>query len=321
MRKQGEKIGWLGGRRFFAAAAFLCLLYACAALQTFAAPARPVSPSSFGPREGSLPKIKKETVRQVNFNEALGHALARRGLGVAALCDANDHLARRILKEYGAVFLAGEEVLPPPVCMFTSAEQVARFQSSTRVATREIGGARIELQDAAMRSLLAARDEARASGLDVTPRDGSEAARRDYADTVRLWNSRFLPALEHWLGQGRLSVREAERLRGLGLREQVGAVLDCESRGLFFSKDFSKSILQSVAAPGASQHLSLLAFDANEYGDERVCRILARHGWFRTVLNDAPHFTYLGLREKELSARGLRKVLTGAGEFWVPNLS
>ncbi|MCA1850146.1 MAG: zinc ribbon domain-containing protein [Acidobacteria bacterium] len=40
------------------------------------------------------------------------------------------------------------------------------------------------------------------------PRDGAEAARRTYADTLRLWRSRFLPALEHWTKQGRLAAAE-----------------------------------------------------------------------------------------------------------------
>ena len=259
------------------------------------------------------------SMKAAKFNEALLAALARRGGAGGAMCDGRDPVARRILNEYGAVFVAAGEVLPPPVCIFTGAEEVETFQAAARVSALDIGGVPIELQPAAMRALVAARAEAQASGLDVTPRDGSESARRGYADTIRLWNSRLLPALEHWRGEGRLTPEEAERVRGLPVREQIGAVLELERRGIFFSKDFSKSILYSVAAPGASQHLSLLAFDAAEYADERVRRILARHGWFRTVRSDCPHFTYLGLAEGELPSRGLRRINTADGEFWVPN--
>jgi hypothetical protein len=109
-------------------------------------------------------------------------------------------------------------------------------------------------------------------------------------------------------------------VRALPLREQASAVLELESGGIFFSKDFKKSILQSVAAPGASQHLAMLAFDVAEYGDARVQRLLARHGWFQTVLSDLPHFTYLGLEERELPARGLRRVETAGQTFWVPDM-
>ena len=264
-----------------------------------------------------------EAVRMLNtasFDEALDTALARRGAAAAGLCGERDAVARRILLEYGAVFMAGEQVLPPPVCIFESAAEVAVFQAEAETLAAEVGGVTVELQPAAMRALLAARAEALAEGLDITPRDGAEAARRNYQDTLRLWNSRLLPALEHWRLQGRLSAEEAVRLRALPVRRQVGAVLELEGRGIFFSKDFSKSILHSVAAPGASQHLAMLAFDANEYADEGVRRILARHGWFRTVRNDHPHFTYLGLPETRLPARGLKKITAAGGEFWVPNL-
>jgi hypothetical protein len=273
-------------------------------------------------RKTSDPATSREstnTMRVAKFDEALTTALARRGAAAGAMCDGRDPVARRILSEYGAVFVAAGEVLPPPVCIFAGAEEVETFQAAARVSAQEMGGVTIELQPAAMRALLAARAEAQGQGLDVTPRDGSESARRGYADTIRLWNSRFLPALEHWRAEGRLTPEEAERLRALPVREQVGAVLELERRGVYFSKDFSKSILYSVAAPGASQHLSLLAFDAAEYADERVRRVLARHGWFRTVRSDCPHFTYLGLGERELPSRGLKRINTPDGEFWVPN--
>jgi hypothetical protein len=257
-------------------------------------------------------------MRVVKFDEALLTAMARRG-AAGAMCDGRDPVARRILNEYGAVFVAAGHVLPPPVCIFAGTEEVETFQAAARVSAYEIGGVRVELQPAAMRALVAASEEAHSLGLYITPRDGSESARRGYADTLRLWNSRFLPALEYWRGEGRLTFEETERLKALPVREQVGAVLELERGGIFFSKDFSKSILYSVAAPGASQHLSLLAFDAAEYGDERVRRVLARHGWFRTVRSDCPHFTYLGLSESQLPSRGLKKVRTADGEFWLPN--
>lgn len=254
------------------------------------------------------------------FHASLETALARRNLKTAEFCDANDAVSRRILRDYGAVFLAAESVLPPPVCIFSDAKAVADFQAQMRIASAEIGEVKIELQSEALKALLAARREAFAAGLNITPRDGAEAGRRDYADTVRLWNSRFFPALGHWRHHGKLTVLEAEKILRLPVREQIRAVLELEKREIFFSRDFSKSILYSVAAPGASQHLSLLAFDANEYSNEKVRRILARHGWFRTVKNDSPHFTFLGLEEKDLPSRGLRKSTTSAGEFWIPNI-
>jgi hypothetical protein len=110
-------------------------------------------------------------------------------------------------------------------------------------------------------------------------------------------------------------------VRGLTPAEQVAEVLRLEEeRGIFFSKDFSKSILYSVAAPGASQHLAMLAFDASEFLDARVRELLAARGWFQTVRYDLPHFTFLGVREKELPALCLRRVDECGQTFWVPDL-
>jgi len=253
------------------------------------------------------------------FYVALGRALARRGVSLDDFCPADDAVARRVLEEYGAMFVA-EGVSLPPTCVFGSEEEVERFQREAEWRAEKWDGATVELQPAAMGALVGAREETRAAGLRLTPRGGSEAGRRSFEDSLRLWRSRCDPALEHWCARGRLRTDEAGRVRGLQPREQVAAVLELERGGLFFSKDFSKSILRSVAAPGASQHLAMLAFDAAEFADARVRRLLARRGWFQTVLSDLPHFTYLGLPEADLPARGLRRVESGGQTFWIPEL-
>jgi hypothetical protein len=254
------------------------------------------------------------------FHAALGRALERRGLSLENFCPAGDVLTRRVLEEYGAMFVA-EGVALPDACVLESEEAVERFQREAGWRAELLDDAVVELQPAAMAALLGAREEAAKAGLRVTPRGGSEAGRRSFADSLRLWRSRCDPALEHWCAQGRLEGTEAERLRGLPLREQAAAVLELESGGIFFSKCFDKSILQSVAAPGASQHLAMLAFDIAEFQDARVGALLARHGWFQTVLSDLPHFTYLGLDERELPARGLRRVESAGQTFWVPDMT
>jgi hypothetical protein len=254
------------------------------------------------------------------FYAALDESLDRRGLKLADVCDLKDAVARRVLEDYGAMFLASEKVLPPPVCVFESEAEVEKFQNEARFTLARVGGDAIELQPAAMDALLAAREEARRSGLDITPRGGAEAARRSYTDTERLWGTRFLPALAHWQKLGRLSREQVARLKQLSLKEQVREVLELERSGIYFSKDFSKSILYSIAAPGSSQHIAMLALDVEQFMDERVRRILARHGWFQTVKSDLPHFTYLGLAENDLPSRGLRPVKSGEQLFWIPNV-
>lgn len=255
-----------------------------------------------------------------SFYSALESALAERGQAPKDICPDEDVVARRVLHDYGAIFVGTPNILPPPVCVFTSEAEVTAFQDAAGVAAATIGDAVIELQPAAMGAFLKARTAAVADGRDITPRDGAEAARRSYADTVRLWNSRFLPALDHWITMGRLTAEDADRLRTLPIHLQVPEVLELEKEGIFFSKDLSKSVLYSIAAPGTSQHIAMLAFDANEFLDHRVREILAAHGWFQTVLSDLPHFTFLGLTEAELPARGLKLVEVQGQKFWIPDV-
>ena len=228
-------------------------------------------------------------------------------------------MSQRVLEDYGAIFIA-QKVMPPPVCVFQSDEEVAEFQKRAGYTAEMFGFDKVELQPEAMKQLLKARTEAQKESLDITPRDGAEAARRSYEDSYNLWHTRFQPALDYWLAQGRLTEEQVARLKSLSLRNQVAEVLELEKSGIYFSKDLSKSILYSIAAPGTSQHIAMLAFDVNEFDNPRVREILAKHGWFQTVLSDLPHFTFLGLQEKELPKHGLKQVEVDGQIFWIPNV-
>jgi hypothetical protein len=263
----------------------------------------------------------KETTEPVPFYEALRKALNKRKVNLDLICPPADPVARRILEEYGAVFVADKKVKPPPVCVFTTEEQVTKFQDDAGVSAEYIAYDTVELQPEALKQLLKAREQALKEGLDITPRDGAEAARRNYEDSVRLWNSRFDPALDYWLEQGRLTADDVTRLRALPLKQQIAEVLELEKNGIYFSKDLSKSILYSIAAPGTSQHIHMLAFDVNEFENPRIREIMAKHGWFQTVLSDLPHFTFLGLKEKDWPKHGLRSVEANGQVFWIPNVS
>jgi hypothetical protein len=253
------------------------------------------------------------------FYLALNKALKKRKTRLENICPTGDVTARRMLEEYGAMFLATRKVVPPPVCFFMSEESVLQFQEKAGISLETIGDVELELQPAAMEAYLKARDQALKEGLDITPRDGPEAARRTYNSSISLWNTRFLPALEYWLSQGRLTTAQVDRLKSMPLNQQVATVLELERDGVFFSKDFSKSILYSIAAPGASQHLAMLALDVNEFRNLRVRQLLAEHGWFQTVLSDLPHFTYLGLKEKDLPGNGLKRIDVNEQIFWIPD--
>ena len=275
----------------------------------------------------SIQQMPVNTIRELNeltepvpFYEALKKALKKRKTNLEAICPPGNPVSQRILQEYGAVYVADKKVKPPPVCVFTNEEQVTKFQEEAGFEAEVIGFDEVELQPEAIKHLRKAREEAQKEGLDITPRDGAEAGRRNYEDSLRLWNSRFEPALAYWQSQGRLTEEQVNRLRGLPLLQQIAEVLELEKSGIYFSKDLSKSILYSIAAPGTSQHIAMLAFDVNEFENPRVREIMGRHGWFQTVLSDLPHFTFLGLKEKDLPKHGLRSVEVNGQVFWIPNV-
>jgi len=233
--------------------------------------------------------------------------------------DQSDALSLRLLEEYGSIFVA-RGVVSPLVVIFPDQDAVARWQSSLGTEQAEFDGIPVRLQTAALRALMKAREEALQAHLAISPR-GTDAAQRSYDETLALWRSRVNPGLRHWVDKGRLSAADAEEIRRLPAREQAVKILELENRGLYFSKDFSKSILSSVAPPGGSQHLSLLAFDVKENDNPVVRSILEHHGWFQTVTSDLPHFTYLGIVKQLLPSLGLKMVRRGERGFWIPDIA
>lgn len=224
-----------------------------------------------------------------------------------------------LLREYGAMFVARSGVILPTKIVFKDEAEVAAFQAKMQVSSETLDGKKLELQTAAMDDLRKAITDAKAQGLSVTPRD-VDSARRSYDETVGLWKSRVDPALKHWVGNGKMTQAEADRITSLSPFEQVPEVLKLEEKGIFFAKDLSKSIIYSVAPPGTSQHLSMLALDVKEHEDAQVRSILAKHKWYQTVVSDLPHFTYLGVEESELPSLGLKRITSGGRTFWVPDI-
>lgn len=230
-----------------------------------------------------------------------------------------DETGNLLLREYGAVFLARNGAVPPGKIIFRDEEDVQAFQNSVEAATKKIGGSTVVLQKAALDDLSEAIDEARKEGLSITPR-GADSARRNYEQTRKLWLSRVVPAMKYWVAKGRVSASEARRIQSLSAFDQVPEILRLEQAGIYFAKSLDKSIIYSVAPPGTSQHLSMLALDVAEFDNARVRAILAKHRWFQTVASDLPHFTYVGVQEKDLPALGLKQRAGTGRTFWVPDL-
>jgi hypothetical protein len=262
-----------------------------------------------------------------------GKKTLKNGVSLSEICDLNEPVANRVFREYGAMFVGKDDVFAGfrlindggqikffVNCVFNDEREVNSYQTSLRTKSATIGGTSVELREDAMDALLAAIEEGRQKGLRITPRGGATAAKRSYQTTVELWNSRFYPALTYWVGKGRISRRDADAAKNFDIQGQVKQVLEWEDKKLWFSKDLSKSILYSVAAPGASQHIFMLALDVEQFANPQVRKILAEHGWFQTVLSDLPHFTYLGNDEDKLPKLGLEEKFSGGQKFWIPKL-
>ena len=230
-----------------------------------------------------------------------------------------DSVGKLLLREYGSVFVARGGATPPTNVIFRDESAVSSFQSSLSKSSEKIGAQTLELQSAAMTGLKNAIAEAKQSNQTITPR-GADSAKRTYTETVSLWASRVNPGLTHWISKGKLQKSEADKIKSLSTFEQVTEVLKLEEKGMFFAKSLDKSIIYSVAPPGTSQHLSLLALDINENANAKVREILAKHGWFQTVKSDLPHFTFLGVKEGDLPALGLKKINDGGRTFWIPDI-
>ena len=230
-----------------------------------------------------------------------------------------DAVGQKMLKEYGTMFVAKGGATPPPTVVFKNEAEVSGWQSGVAKTSENLGGFNIELQSAAMKNLKEAIAEAKTNNLTITPR-GADSGRRNYSGTVELWASRVNPGLTHWVKQGKLTEADAAKIRSLSPFEQVAEIFKLEAQGMYFAKDLSKSIIYSVAPPGTSQHISMLALDVSEHENSKVRDILANHGWFQTVISDLPHFTFLGVPENQLGDLGLKKTSDGGRTFWIPNI-
>jgi hypothetical protein len=303
-----RKKAWVAGNRMCMGALICCLC--CGGATCPGLVGRPPFDEVNSPLQGSVSPQPPGCIAQSAFFKNLPKGFR--------WPDPGDALRLRVLKEYGALFVARGGVVLPPIVIFPDQNALAQWQSNLNIEQAELGGVLVRLQTAAMRALMEARDEAFQAHLNISPR-GPDAAQRSYAQTLALWRSRVNAGLQHWVEKGLLSASEAERIRKLPPREQTAEILELEKRGLYFSKGFSKSILLSVAPPGASQHLSLLAFDVHEHDNPVVRLILERHGWFQTARSDLPHFTYLGVTKQLLPSLGLKMVRKGDRGFWIPD--
>ncbi len=128
----------------------------------------------------------------------------------AGFTQPTDAVGQKMLKEYGAMFVAKGGATPPNTVVFKNEAEVSNWQSGVEKTSENLGGFNIELQSAAMKNLKEAIAEAKENNLTITPR-GADSGRRNYSGTVELWASRVNPGLAHWVKQGKLTEAEARK--------------------------------------------------------------------------------------------------------------
>jgi hypothetical protein len=282
------------------------------------APPAPRGISSSQPAAVTAPVASK--FPKTAFHQAFCAAMRQRGMDPESVCNPADPAELRILAEYGAIFVADAAIRLPPGCIFGSEAAVTQFQTTAPAKSIVVNRTTVTLQPAALAAFQAACAEAKQARLSISLHGGAKASRRSLADTEEVWNRYVEEALRNWQKKGRISREEVIRLRELPPIQQADEILKLESKGLYFGLAQHKTILSSAAVPGASQHLSLLALDIAEYANPDVRRILARHGWYQTVLDDFPHFTWLGVAEEKLPGLGLHPVTSSHQVFWLPEV-
>jgi hypothetical protein len=272
----------------------------------------------------------------INFIDALRSSLkSNQGIDLNNFYNSTSRTEKRILKEYGAVFLSRSlginPVKLPPRCRFASDADASNFVGTLNSTVDSVGGVNIKLQKAAMDALKIAESAAKKNGQTITPNDPKTAAARNNAEAIGFWNNRVKQGIDYWKNPAHknakgehISPADLEVLQkskvDFSSDSQVEKVLELEDRGFsFHPNDKSKSITVFVAIPNSSQHLLLLALDIKEYADKSVRKALADNGWFQTVLKDRPHFTFLGLKENQLDGFGLKKESYEGKTFWIPN--
>lgn len=186
-----------------------------------------------------------------------------------------------LLRKYGAVFVNKQpEVKLPTKVIFTNEQETQKFQSNLTMS-KVHGMENCYLQKSAADALN--KVEVQVS-IPINTGDGFGDCTRSYATNLKFW-------------QNHTDNTTLEKVE----------------------KGEDEEILSVVAPPGCSQHLWGLAIDLHI--TKQVQRdALSQNGWFQTIEDDTPHWTYLGLPEEKLPTFGLQKKVTNEITYWITPL-
>ncbi len=186
-----------------------------------------------------------------------------------------------LLRAYGAVFVNQEpEIKLPQKVILNNEVETQQFQSTLTMF--QVNGTRdCYLQKTAADALNKART---LQNIPLKSGYGTGDCTRTYATNLRFWQ-------KYANNQTLERVRQGKETKILGL----------------------------VAPPGTSQHLWGLAIDLR-ISTPQQRKVLNENGWFQTVENDVPHWTYVGLTADKLPLFGFKNKVVRGITYWVTPL-
>lgn len=186
-----------------------------------------------------------------------------------------------LLRAYGTALVNQEsEVKLPPKVIFADEQETQDFQST--LSMRKVDDTNdCYLQKIAAEALNNARSQ---QNFSLKSGYGEGDCTRSFATNLRFWhkyaNNKTLE-----------KVRQGKETKILGV----------------------------VAPPGTSQHLWGLAIDLS-VSNQKQREALYQNGWFQTVENDVPHWTYIGLPEEDLPLFGFQNKVIRGISYWLTPL-
>lgn len=186
-----------------------------------------------------------------------------------------------LLRSYGAAYVNSQPGIKlPEKLIFANEKETKEFQATLTMG--KVNGTRnCYLQKPAADALNRARAQVR---IPLMSRNGNINCTRSFSTTLRLWRKY---ANDRTLEQ----VRQGKETRILGV----------------------------VAPPGTSQHIWGLAVDLRVTNQTQK-NILNQNGWYRTVKNDTPHWTYIGYSKEELAILGFKNQVIRGVTYWLTPL-
>lgn len=186
-----------------------------------------------------------------------------------------------LLRQYGAAFISiNSNIKLPPKVIFANDQETKTYQATLAMGAVN-SGRNCYLQKGAADALNNSMKQVKFS---LKSGYGASDCTRNYETNLRFWRKYASNNTLEQVKQGK-----------------------------------ETAILSVVAPPGTSQHLWGLAVDLR-VSTQAHRQALNQNGWFQTVENDVPHWTYLGVAEDSLSQWGFQKKMVRGIVYWLTPL-